>query len=165
MTKLRSLPSAILVLALFSLPVWAQTVSSFEGIDASHVARPEFDVDPNGAVGTKQYMEWVNVYFQGYDKTTFAPVWSAGAQSGTSPWQNNGISTCNTISGDGIVNFDHLASRWVIAARTPSSNNYNYCVAVSNTDDLSSSSLKWYTYVFPLNSALGTNSQGNVYFP
>ncbi|MGA7906126.1 MAG: choice-of-anchor D domain-containing protein [Candidatus Sulfotelmatobacter sp.] len=146
------------------MPLSAQTVNSFEGIDAVHVGAPELDVDPNGAVGTKQYMEWVNVYFQAYDKTTFAPVWSS-AQKGTSPWQNNGITTCNTVSGDGVVIFDHMASRWVIAARTPSRNNYNYCVAVSNTDDLTSTSLKWYTYVFSLNSVLGTNAQGDVYFP
>lgn len=164
MTDSRFLPLATLILVLSSLPVCAQTVNSFEGIDASHIAVPELDVDPNGAVGTRQYLEWVNVYFQGYDKTTFAPVWSS-AQKGTSPWQNNGITTCNTISGDGVIIFDRMASRWVIAARTPSRNNYNYCVAVSNTDDLTSSSLRWYTYVFPLNAALGTNAQGDVYFP
>ncbi len=165
MTNFRLLPLASLFLALTCLPLSAQTVTSFEGIDATHIGAPELDVDPNGAIGTKQYMEWVNVDFQGFDKTTFAPVWTAGAQKGTSPWQNNGITTCNTISGDGVILFDHMASRWVIAARTPSKNNYNYCVAISNTDDLTSSTLKWFTYVFPLDSVLGTNQQGNVYFP
>jgi Abnormal spindle-like microcephaly-assoc'd, ASPM-SPD-2-Hydin len=164
MTNSGLLSLASLFLALFSFPARAQTVNSFEGIDASHIAVPELDVDPNGAVGTKQYMQWVNVYFQAYDKTTFAPVWSS-AQKGMSPWQNNGITTCNTISGDGVIIFDRMASRWVVAGRTSSSNNYNYCVAISSTDDLTSSSLQWYTYVFPLNSVLGTNSEGSVYFP
>src|SRR5439155_27172718 len=54
---------------------------------------------------------------------------------------------------------------WVISARTNNLNNYFFCVAISNTDDLSSSSLKWFAYAFPLNSILGTNTQGNVYFP
>src|SRR5262249_27389476 len=40
-----------------------------------------------------------------------------------------------------------------------------YCVAISNTDDLASPGLQWFTYIIPLNSWLGSNSQGNVYFP
>ena len=70
--------TVLVLLALFSS--WflqAQTVTSFEGIDASQVAHPELDIDPNGAIGTKQYMEWINVYFQAFDKVTFAPVWSS----------------------------------------------------------------------------------------
>lgn len=160
----RMLTLVALFLGLFTRPLTAQTVSSFEGIDASQLSHPEFDVDPNGAVGTKQFMEWTNVAFQAYDKVTFAPVWPT-PQLGISPWQNNGISACNSIAGDGVIIFDRLALRWVIAARTTQPNNYSYCVAVSNTDDLSSKSLSWYTYVFPLNAILGTNSQGNVYFP
>ena len=52
------------LLLLSSLSLRAQTVTSFEGMDASQIAQPELDVDPNGAVGTKQYMEWVNVSYQ-----------------------------------------------------------------------------------------------------
>jgi hypothetical protein len=155
----------VVLLALWCVrPLWSQTVTSFEGMDASQVSAPEYDVDPNGAVGTKQFMEWTNVNFQAYDKVTFAPVWSV-PQRGFSPWSNNGITTCNAINGDGMIVFDRLASRWVIAARTSVTNNYNYCVAVSSTDDLTSASLTWYTYVFSLNSILGKNAQGTVYFP
>ena len=57
MTKLSCLLLSIL---LFPCVLFAQTVTTFEGIDASQVAHPELDVDPNGAVGTKQYMEWTN---------------------------------------------------------------------------------------------------------
>ena len=154
----------LFLLLWIARPLGAQTVTTFEGIDASQLAAPEYDVDPNGAVGTKQFMEWTNVAFQAYDKVTFAPVWST-PQKGTSPWSNKGITTCNAISGDGMIIFDRMALRWVIAARTTQSNNYNYCVAVSNTDDLTSPSLAWYTYVFSLNSILGANAQGVVYFP
>src|SRR5579863_4908227 len=63
-------------LVLFSvLGGHAQTVTTFEGIDASQLAHPEFDVDPNGAIGTKQFMEWTNVYYQAWDKNSFAPIW------------------------------------------------------------------------------------------
>jgi hypothetical protein len=154
----------ILALLFVFLTSWstAQTVASFDGIAASQVSHSQFDVDPNGAVGTKQYMEWINTYYQAYDKATFAPVWSS-PQVATTPF--TGVSACNNFSGDGIINFDRLASRWVISVRTTISNNYTYCIAISNTDDLSSKALNWYAYSVPLNPILGTNSQGNVYFP
>jgi len=155
---------SLLFLLVTSSVLPAQTVTTFEGIDASQLTNPGFDIDPNGAVGTKQYMEWVNVAYQAYDKQTFAPVWST-PQAGATPWKVAGLTNCGLIAGDGLINFDRLASRWVISARTTNFNNYYYCVAISNTDDLSSSSLKWFAYAFPLNSILGTNGQGNVYFP
>src|ERR1700728_4486374 len=110
--------STLLVLTLF-FPwfLQAQTITSFEGIDASQVPHPEYDIDPNGAVGTKQFMEWVNVYYQAYDKVTFAPVWSA-PQPGNQPWVSNKMTDCYGFSGDGVILFDRLASRWVIAVHT-----------------------------------------------
>jgi hypothetical protein len=158
--------SLLILLVLFSMSLLqAQTITSFEGIDASQVPHPEYDIDPNGAVGTKQYMEWVNVYFQAYDKVTNAPVWSA-PQPGNQPWVNNKMTNCYGFSGDGVILFDRLASRWVIAVHTTGNNgNFYYCVAVSNTDDLTSSSLHWYTYGFFLNPLLGTNSEGHLYYP
>jgi hypothetical protein len=156
----------LLQMLLFPLLLQAQTVVSFEGIDASQVAHPGFDVDPNGAVGTRQFMEWTNVYYQAFDKNTFAPVWSS-PQVGTQPWRNSRMSDCYSINGDGVIVFDRLASRWVIAGHNSPGvgGNYSYCVAVSNTDDLSSSTLAWYTYEFSLNPVLGTNSSGHAYFP
>ena len=155
---------SVLVLTLCSVGAWAQTVTTFEGIDASQVAHPEADADANGAIGTKQYMEWTNVYYQAYDKVTFAPVWST-PQPGTTPFTNNGLTACNNLNpGDGVILFDNLASRWVIAGHTPAPN-YYYCVAVSSTDDLTASNFKWYTYAFPLNSILGTNAQGTTFYP
>ena len=158
---------AILSFLLFlaSCFAQAQTVTSFDGIDDSEVPTPQLDLDPNGAVGTKQYMEWINVYYQAFDKTTFAPVW-ATPQHGMTPWVNNGITNCSAVGGDGVIIFDRLASRWVIAFHTaPASAQYYYCVAVSSTDDLTSPTLVWYTYAFFLNPALGANSQGQTYFP
>ncbi len=159
-----------MVLAVFALvssyAVQGQTVKSFEGIDASQVGGAGYDIDPNGAVGTKQYMEWVNWSYQAYDKTSFAPIW-ATPQNGDTPWRHNNQTNCyGAGGGDGIITFDRLASRWVIARRgTPATNTYYYCIAISNTDDLSSATLAWYTYQIPLNSVLGVNSKGNVYWP
>ena len=154
------------LLFVVSLVARAQTIQSFEGLDAAQLSPPrQHDVDPNGAVGTKQYMEWTNVAFQAYDKVTHAPVWSS-PQPGILPFQNNNMSNCTNIGGDGIVNFDRLASRWIIAARAvASANTYFFCVAISNTDDLTSSTLNWFTYQFPLNPVLGVNGKGIAYFP
>ena len=161
MNKAKTLPAL-----LFLMLSWAsaQTVTSFDGIDASQVASPEYDVDPNGAVGTKQFMEYVNLYYQAYDKVTFAPVWSSPQAVGA-PFTKNGLTGCANISGDGMIIFDRLASRWVLAGHTGVENNYLYCVAISNTDDLTSPTLAWYTYSIALAPILGKNAEGNVYFP
>lgn len=146
------------------LSAHAQTVTTFEGIDASQLAHPELNVDPNGAVGTKQYMEWTNAYYQAFDKVTFAPVWST-PKNGNTPFVANGVTQCENFgAGDVIILFDRLASRWVIGAHSAGPN-YYYCVAISNTDDLTSKTLKWYTYAFSLNAILGTNSSGVTYYP
>jgi hypothetical protein len=154
----------VLSLVVCSLPLSAQTVTSFDGIAASQLTKPEYDVDPNGAVGTKQFMQYVNLSYQAYDKVTFAPVWTA-PQPVSGPFSKNGLTSCAGISGDGMIIFDRLASRWVIAGHTGAENNYYYCVAISNTDDLTSSSLAWYTYQIALDNILGRNAEGNVYFP
>jgi len=161
-----------LALLLFLAPwfMQAQTVTSFEGIDASELQPPaplKRDVDPNGSVGTKQYMEWVNISLQAWDKITWAPVWTnSSGQSTPIPagtlWANNqNTPDCasNGIRGDGVVNFDRLASRWVVSGHsTPATGSYNYyfCIAVSSTDDLTDPTLTWYTYEFLLNPYLGT---------
>jgi hypothetical protein len=157
-------PTLVMLLLVCSF-AQAQRVHSFEGMDASQTGSSNHDVDPNGAVGTKQYMEWTNVAFQAYDKASpNAPVWSA-PQGGTVLFQASNMQNCTSVGGDGIITFDHLALRWIIALRSSSSSGYFYCVAVSNTDDLRSSSLQWYTYQFALNPVLGKNSNGHVYWP
>jgi hypothetical protein len=164
MTKSRLWALIVLSLTLSSLSLRAQTVTSFEGIDASQLANPEFDVDPNGAVGTKQFMQYVNLSYQAFDKVTFAPVWST-PQPVSTPFANNGLTSCENISGDGMIIFDRLASRWVLAGHTGVENNYQYCIAITNTDDLTSPTLAWYTYQIALDPILGKNAEGNVYFP
>jgi hypothetical protein len=159
-----------LLFVLLAVGLMQGQVTTFEGIDASQLNQnePKADVDPNGAIGTQQYMEWVNVAFQAWDKTTSQPVWSEPV-SANSVWTNNGLNQCGNITGDGEIIFDRLASRWVIAAHSnqETGDNYFYCVAVSNTDNLASTNppLRWYTYAFSLTNALGENSEGMTYFP
>jgi len=144
------------------------TVQSFEGIDASTASGNVrcCVVDPNGAVGTKQYLEWVDTAYQAYDKTTFAPIYTT-PKAGDSPWVLSGEVNCQGTDGNGVVMFDHLASRWLIAVRqgSISTGNYYFCIAVSNTDDLTSTTFKWYSYAQLISAVLGKNAKGHTYFP
>jgi hypothetical protein len=157
--------------------VTASPINSFDGMAQDATNLGSTDIDPNGAIGTKQFMEYVNTEYQAFDKVTFAPVWSAPQPIGT-PWvsplntaNNQSLPDCDgaLVNGlpsgiqlDTVINFDRLASRWVIAAKATFSNVYYFCIAVSNTDDLTSSTLGWYAYVFTLD--LGQNG-GKPYFP
>ena len=139
--------------------------SSFDGMSAAKLPSAGYNVDPTGAVGTKQFMQYVNTYFQAYSKLPpYAPVWST-PQLFSATFTNAGLSDCKVITGDGVILFDHLASRWVMGAHTSIPNHYYYCIAVSNTDDLSSTTLAWYTYEINLDPILGRNSQGAYWFP
>jgi hypothetical protein len=158
---IRSMLLAVFIL----LTPWflcAQTVTSFEGISAAHDPHPEYDVDPNGAIGTKQYMEWANVAYQAWSKTPPFKKLFANPVLGTTPFTQANLTSCESIGGDGLVSFDRLASRWIIAAHSnkDASGNFYFCIAISNTDDLSSNTLQWYAYEFLLNTAM----KGN-YFP
>ncbi len=146
----------------------SQTVTSFEGIDAS---TPGNDatlrvVDPNGAVGTKQYLEWIDTAYQAFDKTTGAPILSP-LPAGDTPWAVAGEVNCKGTAGNGVALFDKLASRWIMMVRQGSTTTGNYymCIAVSNTSDFTSKTFAWYPYAQPMDGALGTNPEGNTYFP
>src|SRR5579863_957194 len=136
-------------------------VTQFEGIDASSDPVAGYTVDPNGAVGTKQYLEWVDQAYQGYDKVAGAPVW-VSTQRATTAWVDNNMPDCSSGGGNGIILFDHLASGWIIAVRQGGPNDF-YCVAISNTDDLTSAAFAWYTYEISLNPLLNIN--GINYYP
>lgn len=144
---------------------------SFDGVDATD--QPvQRDVDPQGAVGTRQFFEWTNGNggtqgaMQAWDKVTMASVWPQ-YQNIAFPWVQNHMTDCQTVNGDGQIIFDSLASRWVIGAHNSAPGKtgpYFYCVAVSSSDDLTTAT--WYTYEFPLDQYLGKSPKtGYPNFP
>jgi hypothetical protein len=158
---------SILVFALLGALASAQvTVNTFEGIDASQYAGPKLGVDPNGAVGTIQYLEWTDHVYQGFNKVTGAPVYTSGPVQGDTPWRQNNMPDCFGGNGNVEILFDHLASRWIIGRRQ-GSGTYFYCIAISNTDDLTSPTFQWFTYELPLDTILGQNNNAppHTYFP
>ena len=153
--------------------VTVNALTSFDGLaaDPTNLGTQPQDADPNGAVGTKQFVEYINIQYQAYDKITHAPVWPMPQLIGT-PWTNTinqgddpncdgHTGTTGELTGihlDGEIHFDRLAQRWVVMGKADFSNSYNLCLAVSNTDDLSSPTLGWYGYDIQLNSLVGSSS-------
>jgi hypothetical protein len=152
--------------------VTVNPITSSQGMDATQAegGTTEDDIDPNGAVGTKQFLEYVNTSYQGYDKTTVAPVWSTPQPIGT-PWGTNSNCSQTSIQLDVHIIFDRLATppRWVIIGKstrgTLDTGDYYLCVAISNTDDLTSTNppFAWYAYYFDLVNFLGSNTSGPYY--
>ena len=107
--------------------------------------------DTNGAVGTTQYVQWVNESFAVFDKTTGALL--LGPIAGNSLWTGFGGGCQNNNDGDPEVVFDKAAQRWVFTQFSVSSLPYLQCVAVSTTPDATGT---YNRYSF---------SYGNVQFP
>jgi hypothetical protein len=113
---------------------------SFDGIDnISNVTPP----DPIGAVGVSEYVQVVNA--------TYMAVYSKSGQLLHGPVQLNDLWTsggcANSNSGDPVVLFDSLASRWVVAQFRANFAN-GICMAVSQTAS-ALGAFFGYEFVFP----------------
>jgi hypothetical protein len=100
--------------------------------------------DNDGAPGTTQYVQYVNLTYQVFDKSGNTLL---GPLAGNDFWSGFGGSCQTDNSGDPIIRFDAAAQRWVVAqfALNGLGNDYE-CVAVSQTDDATGS---YYRYAFP----------------
>ncbi len=100
--------------------------------------------DTNGAAGATQFVQWVNLDFAVFDKTTGALL--HGPTAGNSLWVGFG-GTCETTNdGDPIAQYDKAAGRWVLAQPVFSAP-YMYCIAVSTTSDATGS---YHRYAFAM---------------
>lgn len=90
--------------------------------------------DTTGAVGTTQFVQWVNTSFAIFDKATGNVLY--GPAAGNTLFSGFG-GTCETQNdGDPVVLFDKQANRWVLMQfAVPSGGPYYQCVAVSKTAD------------------------------
>lgn len=105
---------------------------NFDGQNADNIAPP----DTNGAVGASQFVQWVNVEYNVYDKTNGAKI--LGPIQGNSFWSGFG-GPCETRNdGDPIIRYDKAAGRWV-AGQPVFVAPYMYCLAVSTTSDATGS--------------------------
>jgi hypothetical protein len=99
--------------------------------------------DTNGAVGSTQYVQWVNVSFAVFNKATGAKV--LGPVAGKTLWSGFGGGCQNNNDGDPVVQYDKLANRWVMSQFSISTTPYLQCIAVSQTSDATGA---WYRYSF-----------------
>lgn len=91
--------------------------------------------DTEGAVGATQYVQWINLAFAIYNKTTGAL--QAGPFLGNTLWAGFGGDCQNLNSGDPVVAYDKIANRWVFTqfAINTTTSQGSECVAVSTTSD------------------------------
>ncbi|MFZ0297350.1 MAG: hypothetical protein WAM13_03275 [Candidatus Sulfotelmatobacter sp.] len=107
--------------------------------------------DTNGAVGPTQFVQFVNESFAVFNKSngSVEPYPSTGTSTvtgGNTLWQNLGAPCSSRTNLDEIVQFDKLASVWVVLMPV-FANNY-LCIAVSTTSDFNNTS--WNLYDFPV---------------
>src|SRR5215468_8970458 len=89
--------------------------------------------DTNGAVGSTQYVQWVNTSFAVFNKSTGALI--AGPTAGNTLWSGFGGGCETNNDGDPIVLYDKLANRWVFSQFSVSTTPFLQCIAVSTTSD------------------------------
>ena len=118
---------------------------NFEGVDADGSrATP----DTNGAVGATQYVQWVNVSFEVFDKSSGSLL--LGPVYGNTLWSGFGGPCEMDEDGDIIAEYDKIAGRWVMSQHAFGSGApYYLCVAVSKTSDATGA---WNLYSFLLPS-------------
>src|ERR1035438_7899864 len=87
-------------------------VLNFNGVGNGSYAYP----DSNGAAGATQYMQWTNTRYAVYLKSTGKLV--AGPVQAKTLWASLGGQCATTTAGDGIINYDKMAQRWVITHHT-----------------------------------------------
>ncbi len=104
--------------------------------------------DPNAAVGATQVVDWANARFAVYSKSTGALEY--GPVSANTLWNGFGGPCQNTDLADGVIEYDKIASRWIITHHAAVTGGpYYQCVAVSKTSDATGG---WYRYSFQVST-------------
>ncbi len=94
--------------------------------------------DTNGAVGLTQYVQWVNLSFAVFDKSSTNMI--LGPVDGNTLWTGFGGPCEADNDGDPMVVYDKLADRWVLSQFAVSEGPpFLQCVAVSTTSDATGS--------------------------
>jgi hypothetical protein len=103
--------------------------------------------DNDGAVGTTQYVQFINLEYKVFDKSGNTVL---GPLAGKSFWSGFGGECEAENNGDPSIRFDAAAGRWVVSqfALGPGyAGPFYECVAVSQTDDATGA---FHRYAFPM---------------
>ncbi len=101
--------------------------------------------DTNAAVGDTQVVEWVNVAYEVFNKTSGAV--EIGPVQGNQLWHSLGGVCAANNDGDIIAQWDRSAHRWLLSQNVFNGPPYYACVAVSTSPDATGT---YYEYQFPL---------------
>ncbi|HLO14906.1 MAG TPA: hypothetical protein VK206_08755, partial [Anaerolineales bacterium] len=122
-------------------------LQNFDGLNNLNGVLPP---DTNGDVGPNHYMQWINLSFAIYSKTGALLY---GPAAGNTLWSGFGAPCETTNDGDPIVQYDHLADRWMVSQFSlpnyPSGPFYQ-CIAVSQTGNPTGA---WYRYAFQISAS------------
>jgi hypothetical protein len=158
------------------------TMSTFAGLNSTiKGSNASATPDPTIAVGTLEYCEHVNSEYQCWYKSganANQPVNFLGSTSpktDSGPWSqnsNNGGNTPNcptAFSPNSQMLHDNVYNLWIMEKRITSKlNGNNYmCVAISNVEDVSSTSpaFAWFAFEYNLDLVIPLNSHGNYFYP
>jgi hypothetical protein len=181
---LLTLRAKLLAVVVCLIPVlcgygFGQTLSTFPGLNTvqdriNSTAAPDVTI----AVGTLEYCEHVNSGYQCWYKSTNQPVKFLGntnVKSDAGPWSQNSDNSGNTThcptaySPNSQMLHDNVYNLWIMEKRiTAPSNGHNYmCVAISNVEDIASTSpaFAWFAFEYDLDTVIPVNSHGNFYYP
>jgi hypothetical protein len=153
-----NLPTAGSIQTKAGAAAMPSTNTNFEGINNIDGVLPP---DTNGDVGPNNYVQWVNLHYQVFDRTGASLL---GPSPGNVLWSGFGGLCETTNQGDPVVRYDRMANRWVFTQFAFAVNHQNQpvapfvqCFAVSTTGDPTGT---YYRYSWNTGYINGTN-----YFP
>lgn len=121
-------------------------INQFNGIGSNNSYTVQYaPPDTDGDVSATQYVQVVNVAMAVFNKSTGAYL--LGPVSTKTLWSGFGGGCQDNNDGDGTVNYDQIAHRWVITQFSVSTIPYTECIAVSTSDDATGSYAR-YAYTF-----------------
>jgi len=100
--------------------------------------------DTNLAVGDTQVVQWVNICYAIFDRSTGALI--AGPFAGNNFWAGFGGGCQNDNDGDIIIQWDKMNHRWVASQNDFGPGPFQTCIAVSQTADATGS---YFRFSFP----------------
>jgi hypothetical protein len=132
-TKLPTAPNSIQTSA--GAAAMPSTTTNFEGIGNIDGVLPP---DTNGDVGPNNYVQWVNLHFEIFDRggTSLLPP-----KAGNTLWSGFGGLCEFTNQGDPVVRYDRMADRWIFTQFAFNTRGglpiapFDQCFAVSTTGD------------------------------
>ncbi|HXH93650.1 MAG TPA: hypothetical protein VNN25_18860, partial [Thermoanaerobaculia bacterium] len=125
--KGKATPTVNVVQSTATKTLGVSTPVHFPGIsDGSTYSVDAAPSDTTGAIGSTQFVQWVNEAVQVFNRDGSGAY---GPTLGRALWKDFGGDCQNLNDGDPIVQYDQLADRWILTQFAVSSTPFVQCVA------------------------------------